>query len=115
VARWRWTEEGVMELEARTTFKANGLVLDRDDRLIACEQLSSCVVRIRSGARELMAYHYGGRDLHSPNDIVVRGSDGSLYFTDPDYGRWNDWIGQERSRDLDFRGVYRIPPEPTGE
>ena len=35
-----------------------------------------------------------GKYLNSPNDVVTRGSDGSIYFTDPDYGRWNDWIGQ---------------------
>jgi gluconolactonase len=39
----------------------------------------------------------------------VRGLDGSIYFTDPDYGRWNDWIGCERSRELGFRGLYRAP------
>jgi gluconolactonase len=105
-----------MELDGHPTFKANGLVLDAEGGLIACEQVSSCVVRIRPGCtRELLAYHCGGRYLNSPNDIVVRAADGSIYFTDPDYGRWNDWIGQERTRRLGFRGVYRIPPEPDGE
>jgi gluconolactonase len=114
--RWRWSSERGMELDAHPAFKANGLVLDRDGALIACEQLSSCVVRMGSGlGRELIAYHHGGRYLNSPNDIVVRRADGSIYFTDPDYGRWNDWIGQERSRELGFRGVYRIPPDPDGE
>ena len=61
------------------------------------------------GRRELVAYHYRGTYLNSPNDVVTRGSDGSIYFTDPDYGRWNDWIGQERSRDgVGYRGVYRV-------
>ena len=114
--RWRWSAARGMELDGHPTFKANGLVLDRDGTLVACEQVSSCVVRIRPGcARELVAFHHGGRYLNSPNDIVVRGADGSIYFTDPDYGRWNDWIGQERSRELGFRGVYRIPPQPDGE
>ena len=27
----------------------------------------------------------------------MRGADGSIYFTDPDYGRWNDWILFTRS------------------
>ena len=61
--------------------------------------------------RELVAFHYRATYLNSPNDVVTRGSDGSIYFTDPDYGRWNDWIGQERSRDqLGFAGLYRVPP-----
>jgi len=61
--------------------------------------------------RELLAYHHGGHYLNSPNDVVVRRAGGEIYFTDPDYGRWNDWIGQERTRDLDFRAIYRVPHE----
>jgi gluconolactonase len=114
--RWRWSPERGMELEQHPTFKANGLVLDRDNSLVACEQVSSCVVRIGPGAaRELVAFHTGGRYLNSPNDICVRSADGSIWFTDPDYGRWNDWIGQARTKELGFRGVYRIPPDPDGE
>ncbi|MGH2850526.1 MAG: SMP-30/gluconolactonase/LRE family protein [Solirubrobacteraceae bacterium] len=114
--RWRWSEARGMELERHPTFKANGLVLDRDGSLVACEQVSSVVARIGTGgARELLAFHHGGRYLNSPNDICVRAADGGIYFTDPDYGRWNDWIGQERTRQLGFCGVYRIPPEPDGE
>jgi gluconolactonase len=111
-ARWRWSEGGGMELAARPTFKGNGMALDNEGNLLVCEQVSSCLVRLRrSGERELVAFHYGGKYLNSPNDVVTRGADGSIYFTDPDYGRWNDWIGQERSRDqLGFRGLFRVPP-----
>jgi gluconolactonase len=114
--RWRWSEANGMEHQAHPTFKSNGLAIDRDGALVACEQVSSMVVRIGAGcARELLAFHYGGRYLNSPNDICVRAADGAIYFTDPDYGRWNDWIGLERTKELGFRGVYRIPPEPDGE
>jgi len=109
--RWRWTEERGMEVDLRPTFKGNGMALDMEGNLLVCEQVSSCLVRFRQGRREVIAYHYGGKYLNSPNDVVVRGADGSIYFTDPDYGRWNDWIGQERSRDLRFRGLYRLPHE----
>jgi gluconolactonase len=88
------------------------MALDADGELLVCEQVSSCLVRIRrDGGRDLVAFHYRGKYLNSPNDVVTRGSDGSIYFTDPDYGRWNDWIGQERSRELGFRGLYRVPPD----
>lgn len=111
-ARWRWSESGGCELVERPTFKGNGMALDMDGSVLVCEQVSSCLVRLpRGGGRELVAYHFGGAYLNSPNDVVVRGADGSIYFTDPDYGRWNDWIGQERSRDnLGYRGLYRVPP-----
>ena len=45
--------------------------------------------------------------LNSPNDVVVRAGDGSIYFTDPDYGRWNDWIGCKREFVRDVQG--RLP------
>jgi gluconolactonase len=109
--RWKWSEGGGMEVAERPTFKGNGMALDNDGHLLVCEQVSSCLVRFRAGqGRELVAFHYRGVYLNSPNDVVTRGVDGSIYFTDPDYGRWNDWIGQERSRTLGFRGLYRVPP-----
>jgi gluconolactonase len=111
-ARWRWTEERGMELAETPTFKGNGMALDNDGNILVCEQVSSCLVRLRrDGGRDLVAYHYRGTYLNSPNDVVVRGSDGSIYFTDPDYGRWNDWIGQERTKNgVGFRGLWRVPP-----
>ena len=110
-ARWRWTEKAGMELAAFPTFKGNGMAYDREGGLLVCEQVSSCLVRIKDGRREVVAFHYGDKYLNSPNDVIVRASDGSIYFTDPDYGRWNDWIGQERTKNgTGFRGLYRIPP-----
>jgi gluconolactonase len=108
--RWRWSETEGMAVELTPTFKGNGMALDIEGNLLVCEQVTSCLVRFRAGGeRELVAFHHEGRYLNSPNDVVVRATDGSIYFTDPDYGRWNDWIGQERSRDLDFRGLWRVP------
>src|SRR6185312_1512144 len=108
--RWRWSESEGMAVDLTPTFKGNGMALDIEGNLLVCEQVTSCLVRFRSGGeRELVAFHHQGRYLNSPNDVVVRAADGSIYFTDPDYGRWNDWIGQERSRDLDFRGLWRVP------
>jgi gluconolactonase len=101
-----------MEVALAPTFKGNGMAYDRDGSLLVCEQVSSCLTRFgATGKREIVAFHYGGKYLNSPNDVVVRGADGSIYFTDPDYGRLNDWIGQERSCQLGFRGVFRVPPD----
>lgn len=109
-ARWRWSQERGLEVDLRPTFKGNGMAYDLDGNLLVCEQVSSCLVRFRPGGqRELVAFHYRGKYLNSPNDVVTRAADGSIYFTDPDYGRWNDWIGQERSKELGFRGLYRVP------
>ncbi len=113
--RWRWSEGDGMQVALRPAFKSGGLSMDAEGNLVACEHVGSAVVRYgRDGRREVLAYHHRGEYLNSPNDIVVRGSDGSVYFTDPDYGRWNDWVGVERNRGR-FRGIYRIPPEGGGE
>jgi gluconolactonase len=107
--RWRWTEERGMEVALQPMFKASGLALDVDGHLLAAEGLASQLSRFRDGVRETVAYHFRGEYLNSPNDIAVR-SDGSIYFTDPDYGRWNDWIGLQRTKHRPWRGVFRVPP-----
>jgi len=108
--RWRWSERDGCQPVASPTFKGNGMCLDRDGHLLVCEQVSSCLVRLRGERRELVAFHYGGRYLNSPNDVVVRGVDGSIYFTDPPYGRMYSTGGWIRSRDLEFAGVFRVAP-----
>jgi gluconolactonase len=41
-------------------------------------------------------------------------SDGTIYFTDPTYGRMPGF-GIEREQDLDFQGVYRLPAGGAGD
>ena len=63
----------------------------------------------RTARREILASHFEGKELNSPNDVCVR-SDGSIYFTDPWYGRMPGF-GVERPRELGFQGVYRVRPD----
>ena len=110
-ARWRWREDEGMTVERTPCYKANGLVIGLDQELVACDQVTSQVVRYRrDGSSQVLSFHHEGVYLNSPNDIVCRASDGAFYFTDPDFGRWNDWIGQQRTRDMGYRGLYRIDP-----
>lgn len=94
-----------------TTFRypsgqANGLTLDRQGRLIACEHAGRRVSRIdHDGKVETLADTFEGKRLNSPNDVVVR-SDGSIFFTAPPYGLPN----QREGKELPFNGVYRIDP-----
>jgi gluconolactonase len=109
--RYRWTEAGGVEIIARPTLKGNGMAYEADGSLLVCEQVSSHLVRLTpDGHRDLVAFHYEGKYLNSPNDVVVSAKDGSIYFTDPSYGRWPGDFGCERPYDLDFQGVYRVPP-----
>jgi gluconolactonase len=108
--RFRWTESGGAELVMEPTFKANGMAFDREGRLIVCEHVTSAVTRFHpDGFHEIVCFHHGGVYLNSPNDLVASSRDGSIYFTDPDYGRWNDWIGCERKPLLGFKAVFRVP------
>jgi gluconolactonase len=76
---------------AVTTFRAdsnnaNGNTLDLDGNLVTAEHKSHRVTRTRSnGTIETLVEQFEGKDLNSPNDVVVK-SDGTMWFTDPDYG-----------------------------
>jgi gluconolactonase len=88
------------------------MTFDLDGQLLVCEHVTSSVVRMdpdgSGSGREVLATHYDGKELNSPNDVVVK-SDGAIYFTDPTYGRMPGF-GIEREQELAFQGVYRIPP-----
>jgi gluconolactonase len=110
--RRRWhPDEGVTVLRDPSN-KCNGMTLDNDGNLIVCEHVTSSVVRIdpdgEGGGREVLATHYQGKELNSPNDVIVH-SNGAIYFSDPTFGRM-PVFGVEREQDLAFQGVYRIPP-----
>jgi gluconolactonase len=107
--RRRWhPDEGVSVL-LDPSRKCNGMTRDDDGNLIVCEHVTSSVVRESpDGRRDVLAYHWQGKYLNSPNDVIVA-SDGSIVFTDPTYGRMPGF-GIERSQELDFQGVYRLPP-----
>ena len=107
--RRRWDARGGVREVRRPSNKHNGMTYDADLNLIICEHTTSSLVRERAdGPREVLATHFDGKELNSPNDVCVR-SDGSIYFSDPWYGRMPVY-GVERPRQLGFQGVYRVPP-----
>ncbi len=107
--RRKYTEDGTVVEVMRPSFKCNGLVYDAALNLLVCEHVSSSLVRENmDGTREILAYHWKGKYLNSPNDVTVR-SDGTIYFTDPFFGRFPGF-GIERERELGWQGVFMIPP-----
>ncbi len=106
--RRRWSERDGVEEVMRPANKCNGMVYDADGNLLVCEHVTSSLVREHpDGTRETIASHFRGKELQSPNDVVTR-SDGTIYFSDPWFGRV-PVFGLEREKELDFQGVYRIP------
>ena len=86
---------------------SNGLTLDAEGRLVACEHGDRRVSRLyKDGGKLTIADAYQGKRLNSPNDLVYR-SNGDLYFTDPAYGIPDRYEDTTR-RELDFCGIYRI-------
>lgn len=104
---YRRNADGTIETFRDPSNMANGNTLDREGRLLSCEHATSRVTRMRAdGSSEVLVTHYGDKALNSPNDIVVA-ADGSIYFTDPGYGR-RSYFGVERPQELAFQGVYRL-------
>jgi gluconolactonase len=115
-----WLPSGELifsDIPANTIFKAdksvfrnpsgnsNGLAVDRQGRLIACEHGNRRVSRTeKDGTVITLAETYEGKKLNSPNDAVVR-SDGAIFFTDPPYG-----ISAEK-QEQPHQGVYMIAPD----
>ena len=107
--RRKYTPDGTVVEVRRPSFKCNGMTYDADLNLLVCEHVTSSLVRERpNGVRETLAYHWQGKYLNSPNDVCVR-SDGSIYFSDPWYGRFPGF-GIQRERELGWQSVFRIPP-----
>jgi gluconolactonase len=106
----RWSEQEGVSTFRKPCNKSNGLAWDRDGRLLVCEHASSSLTRTEADGRTtVLASHYEGKELNSPNDLAVK-SDGAIYFSDPTYGR-KEHYGVPREPQLSFRGVYRLDPE----
>jgi gluconolactonase len=108
----KWTARAGITTFRKPCAQSNGLAWDRQGRLLACQHATSTLTRTQEdGTITVLASHHDGKELNSPNDLVVK-SDGSIYFTDPTYGR-NEYYGTPRPVQLAVRGIYRI--EPDGE
>ena len=89
---------------------ANGNTVDAIGRLLTCEHLNRRVTRTEhDGSLTVLADRFEGKRLNSPNDVVVK-LDGSIWFTDPDYGIIADYEGACAEREQAGCHVYRIDP-----
>lgn len=99
---------------------SNGLLFDKEGRLVACESGLRRVTRTeKDGSITVMADRFEGKRFNSPNDLCMD-SKGRIYFTDPRYGsREGMEIAETRigkygpasksGSNIEFvEGVYRI-------
>jgi len=93
------------------TNMANGMTLDREGRLLICEQGSletnARISRMDLKTKEVetVVDHWFGLPFNSPNDVVEK-SDGTIWFTDPAYGLLQGF----RPKPLIGDYVYRYDP-----
>ncbi len=90
---------------------ANGMTLDREGRLLICEQGSLETnarisrMNLKTKKVETVVDHWFGLPFNSPNDVVEK-SDGTIWFTDPAYGSLQGF----RPKPLIGDFVYRYDP-----
>jgi gluconolactonase len=100
----RWSQDGAVSTFRSPSGKVNGNTLDREGRLVSCEEGARRVIRAENdGSIKVLADSYGGKKLNSPNDVVVK-SDGTIWFTDPPYGI------KPGQQELPGNYVFRIEP-----
>jgi len=82
----------------------NGLALNASGELLGASHKVGGIVRINlsTGQQTVLIDQFGGKRFNSPNDLTVR-SDGTVYFTDPDFQAPSP-LPQLKTR------VYRLAP-----
>jgi gluconolactonase len=83
----RWLEDdGRVSVFRSPSNNSNGNTFDFQGRQLSCEHVTRRVVRYElDGTIAVIASHFDGKRLNSPNDVVPH-PDGSYWFTDPPYG-----------------------------
>ena len=107
----RWDEtDGSVSVFRQPADNSNGNTTDRQGRLVTCQHRTRCVTRTEfDGSITVLASHWQGKRLNSPNDAVVK-SDGSIWFTDPSYGIDSEYEGDAAPSEIGACHVYRIDP-----
>jgi gluconolactonase len=109
----QWSQAGGARVFRTPSGNSNGNTVDLAGNLLSCETSGRCVTMTtpRGDVRTLVD-RYRGLRFSSPNDIVVK-SDGSVWFTDPDYGILHPHpdLGHGKPREVAGNYVYRYEPE----
>ena len=104
----RWSADTGVTPYRQPSNGANGNTVDGEGRLVTCEQSTRRIIRTEhDGRTTVLANRFEGRRFNAPNDVVVK-ADGTIWFTDPDYGRSARYEGD---RELTGCHVYRLDPQ----
>lgn len=101
----KWAPGGKPEVLREHAGGPSGNAFDAQGRLYTCETRARRLTRTgKNGSIEVLAERWEGKRLNAPAAVAVSKS-GHVYFTDPAFGYQLD------QRELDFYGVYHIPPK----
>ena len=118
----RWdAKTGSVTLWLQGTGRANGMIFDRDDNLIAAADMHGELWKIfADGSHKVLIDNHQGKLLNGPNDVWIDAA-GGIYLTDPIFprGYWdaNDprqqpWEPTRSEQSPQGKGghVYYLPP-----
>jgi gluconolactonase len=108
----QWAVKGGVTTYRKPSRNANGNTTDLAGRLLTCEHTGRRVaLQEANGTLQTLVDSFEGKKLNSPNDVVVR-SDGTIWFTDPEYGLKTD-PATKKKLDKEQAGnfVYRHDPK----
>lgn len=101
----KWTVKDGITVFREDSKNSNGNTTDADGLLVTAQHGSRSVTRTeKDGKITTLVEKYNDKALNSPNDVAVK-SDGTIWFTDPDYG-----IPQGQKKEQDGNWVYRFDP-----
>jgi gluconolactonase len=103
---WKWNRNGEAVSFRQPANGASGNAFDSEGRLYSCETHARRVTRtnLKDGRIDVIADQFDGKKLNAPCDLAISKND-HVYFSDPAFG------SQEDHRELDFYGVYHVPPK----
>jgi gluconolactonase len=97
------------------TRHANGLRMDAQGRIYACEGSGRAITRYeKDGSVTILADRFEGKRLNSPNDIAID-TKGRIWFTDPRYEAAPVYGDHPGTLELDHQSVFRLDPAVGGK
>jgi gluconolactonase len=116
----RWDPSGGARTFRAPSGSSNGNTLDREGRLLTAEHAGRVSRTEKDGAVVTVVDSFDGMKLSSPNDVVVK-SDGTIWFTDPEYGLAGrkketpgNYVYRYNDRDKKLTPVVTDMPTPNG-
>ena len=102
---FKWVPGSAIAVFRTDAHGPSGNAFDAQGRLYTCETRTRRVTRTdKTGKVEVLAEQWEGKRFNGPNHVAVSKTE-HVYFTDPAFGSQSD------HRELDFYGVYHLPPK----